>query len=270
MPTTTAPIDIAALESFANELADMAVPASLELFRHPLDIERKEDSSPVTIADKRIESILREAIAGRYPDHGIFGEEHGAEHLDRRHVWVVDPIDGTKSFISGWPLFGTLIACLEDGKPVVGVISMPAIGERWSARRGGQARFAGKPCAVSRCTRLAEARIYTTSPDAFDEAERALYLDISSRAALRRFGGDCYSYGLLASGHVDAVIEMQLQPYDYMALVPVIEAAGGVITDWNGQPLTLDSPGRVVAAATPELHAELLALLGADAPARAS
>ena len=265
MQTKIARHDLAELEDFANHLADLAVAPSLEFFRQPLDIERKADASPVTIADRRIETVLREAISARFPDHGIFGEEHGAQNLDSRHVWVIDPIDGTKSFISGMPTFGTLIACLEDGRPVIGVLSIPPTGERWSAQAGGRAQFSGAPCGTSQCTQLADARLYTTSPDAFDAAGLALYEAVSAHAALRRFGGDCYSYGLLASGHVDAVIEMELHPYDYMALVPVIEAAGGVITDWQGNALTLGSAGNVLAAATPELHREILKLL-AQAP----
>ncbi len=261
MQTATTLVDHADLEIFANHLADLAVAPSLEYFRHPLDIERKPDSSPVTIADRRVETILRDAITARYPDHGIYGEEHGAQGLDSRYVWVIDPIDGTKSFVTGMPTFGTLIACLENGRPVAGVLSIPPMKERWSAQVGGPALFAGARCATSRCKRLAEARIYTTSPDAFDPAGLALYETISARAALRRFGGDCYSYGLLASGHVDAVIEMALHPYDYMALVPVIESAGGVITDWRGQALSLESTGDVVAAATPELLQEILELM---------
>lgn len=261
MQTTTTRHDLDDLEAFANELADLAIAPSLEFFRQPLDIERKADASPVTIADRQIETMMRDAITARFPDHGIYGEEHGAQGLDSRHVWVIDPIDGTKSFISGMPTFGTLIACLDNGRPVVGVLSIPPTNERWSARARGPVLFAEAPCTTSGCTRLAEARIYTTSPDGFDAGGLALYDAISARAALRRFGGDCYCYGLLASGHVDAVIEMDLQPYDYMALVPVVEAAGGVITDWRGKALTIQSAGDVVAAATPELHGEILELL---------
>lgn len=259
------PVDHVELENFANQLADLAVSPSLEFFRHPLDIERKADASPVTIADRRIETILRDSIAARFPDHGIFGEEHGAQGLSNRYVWVIDPIDGTKSFITGMPTFGTLIACLDNGRPVAGVISIPPTGERWSARVGGATMFGDGHCATSQCTRLSDARLYTTSPDAFDAPGLAQFEAISTRAAMRRFGGDCYSYGLLASGHVDAIIEMDLHPYDYMALVPIIGAAGGVITDWQGAPLGLDSTGQVVAAATHELHREILMQI-ADTP----
>ncbi|MCF3594001.1 histidinol-phosphatase [Rhodobacteraceae bacterium LMO-12] len=261
MQTGTAAIDSTVLETFANELADMAISPSLKYFRHSLDIERKADASPVTIADRQIETILRDAIGARFPDHGIFGEEHGAENLSSQYVWVIDPIDGTKSFVSGMPTFGTLIACLENARPVVGVISIPSTKERWSARAGASTMFEGASCATSQCRALGEARLYTTSPDAFDKDGLALYETISARAAMRRYGGDCYSYGLLASGHVDAVIEMELHPYDFMALVPVVEAAGGVITDWQGKALSLSSTGEVVAAATPELHHEILTLI---------
>lgn len=261
MQISTASLDLAELERFANHLADLAIEPSLAYFRQPLSIERKADASPVTIADRQIETILRDAIAERFPDHGIFGEEHGVRNLGNRYVWVIDPIDGTKSFITGMPTFGTLIACLDNGRPVVGVLSIPPSNERWTAQTDGRTMFADKPCTGSGCRTLSEARLYTTSTDSFDAAGLALFETVSAGAAIRRFGGDCYSYGLLASGHVDAVIEMGLHPYDYMALVPVIAAAGGVITDWQGRALTLDSGGDVVAAATPALLEEILTLL---------
>ncbi|TDE40028.1 inositol monophosphatase family protein [Antarcticimicrobium sediminis] len=248
------------LAVFARALAESATPMALSYFRTPLDIEKKEDLSPVTKADRSIESAMRAQIIDRFPGHGIYGEEHGSSKLDSPNIWVLDPIDGTKSFITGMPAFGTLVAHLEHGKPTIGVISIPPTGEIWVGQTGAATQFCGQGCRTSGCTRLADARLYTTSPDSFDAEGLAIFDRISARAAMRRFGGDCYTYGLLASGHVDAVVEMDLQPYDYLALVPVIEGAGGVITDWNGAPLGLDSSGRVVAAATPELHAEILSM----------
>ncbi|WP_373049658.1 histidinol-phosphatase [Thalassovita aquimarina] len=253
--------DTETLTAFACGLADLAAPISLAYFRTPLDVERKADLSPVTQADRAVEAAMRQRIAEAFPSHGIFGEEHGNANLDSAHVWVLDPIDGTKSFVTGMPTFGTLIAYLEEGVPTVGVISIPPTAECWVGRAGEATQFGDKACRSSGCRRLSDASVYTTSPDSFDAQGLAAFEKVTAGAALRRFGGDCYSYGLLASGHVDAVIEMNLQPYDFLALVPVVEGAGGVITDWQGRPLGLGSDGRVVAAATAALHAEILAIL---------
>lgn len=252
------PTDADALVDFACVLADLAQPMSLEYFRQKLSVELKADLSPVTLADRCIETAMRERIQQTYPGHGVFGEEHGKANMGSAHVWVLDPIDGTRSFVTGMPTFGTLIAHLENGFPTIGVISIPPTGERWVGRAGEVTRFGGAACRVSNCMSLADALIYTTSPDNFDAAGLALFDRVTKQSAMRRFGGDCYCYGLLASGHIDAVIEMNLEPYDFMALVPVVEGAGGVITDWEGQALRLGSDGHVVAAATPALHAEIL------------
>jgi histidinol phosphatase-like enzyme (inositol monophosphatase family) len=176
---------------------------------------------------------------------------------------VIDPIDGTKSFISGMPTFGTLIALLDGGTPVLGVVDHPALRERWVGRVGLPTRCNGVVCRTSACTLLADAGLYATTPDMFKGAARTRFEAVSGRARMRRFGGDCYAYALLASGFIDAVIEAGLQPYDFLALVPVIEGAGGVITDWQGRPLGLDSDGQVVAAATRALHRELTERLNA-------
>ncbi|GAB4309632.1 MAG: inositol monophosphatase family protein [Roseovarius sp.] len=249
------------MADFALSLARDAMPLALARFRRPMQIETKADDSPVTVADREIEALIRRRIGETFPDHGIHGEEEGAQNTGRRHVWVVDPIDGTRSFVSGMPTFGTLLAHLIEGRPVVGVIAIPATGEIWHGIAGQGAWFGAAPCRSSGCARLSRARLYATSPDLFDAPGRAAFERVSRRAAMRRFGGDCYAYGLLASGHVDAVVEMDLQPYDYLALVPVVEGAGGVISDWQGAPLRLGSSGHVVAAATPALHAEIMAHL---------
>lgn len=249
------------LSIFALRLADAAGAVSMQYFRRVLDVEHKADHSPVTIADRAVEATMRERIEAKYPTHGIFGEEHGKENTDSTQLWILDPIDGTKSFITGMPTFGTLIAHLENGVPVLGVIDIPATGERWLGVKGKPALFNGDTCHVSSCTQLSKANIYATSPDIFDEVGASAFERVSSKAAMRRFGGDCYAYGLLASGHIDAVMEMSLEPYDYLALVPVIECAGGVVTDWNGARLTDQSDGRVIAAATAELHGEILSLI---------
>ncbi|BCP52357.1 histidinol phosphate phosphatase [Kaistia sp. 32K] len=245
--------------AFAAELADAARPLALSYFRTPLEIISKLDESPVTIADRAIERHLRERIEARFPEHGIYGEEMGVKE-GNAFTWVLDPIDGTKSFITGFPLFGTLISLTHDSKPFCGLIDIPATGERWEGGPGGTA-FAGAVARTSGCEALADARFYTTSPDMFSGGEIELYSALSAAARMRRFGGDCYIYGLLASGHCDLVLETALQPYDYMALVPVVRGAGGCITDWQGNALSIHSEGRVLASASPQLHDEALSFL---------
>lgn len=261
MQSSAVSIETEMLARFADGLADVTDAMAMTFFREPLGVERKADQSPVTQADRAIETTMREKITQRFPTHGIFGEEHGNSRLDATHVWVLDPIDGTKSFVSGMPTFGSLIACLFDGVPELGIISIPPTGERWTGMRGRPATLNGTPCHTSGRVRLAEATLYTTTPDTFDAEGTAQFETLSRRVGMRRFGGDCYAYGLLASGHVDLVFEMDLHPYDYMALVPVVEGAGGVITDWQGDALGLHSDGRVIAAASAALHAEAMAAL---------
>lgn len=267
-PRLTSPPDLATVARFAAESAQAAGRIALEWFRHPLAIDIKSDFSPVTEADRAVEADLRARIGAAWPDHAILGEEYGADGAADAPTWVVDPIDGTRSFITGWPVWGTLVAFTVAREPRVGIIHMPVLGETWEGIRGEGAWMTNRsgerlPCRTSNCTELARARFYTTSPDYFDETERAAYQAIDAAAGVPRFGGDCYAYALLAAGHVDLVLETRLQPYDFLALVPVIEEAGGVITDWQGHPLTLDSGEQVLAAATPELHAQALALITA-------
>jgi myo-inositol-1(or 4)-monophosphatase len=250
---------LADMQRFIEQVADDARTMSLAHFRRPIAIDTKADDSPVTIADRNIEAMVRERIAETYPTHGIFGEEHGKERMDAEFVWVIDPIDGTRSFISGWPLWGSLYALLHHGKPVLGMIDVPAMNERWIGL-SGSASLNGEPCHASPRERLSEATLYATSPDIFSASELACFEQVCEAAHTRRFGGDCYCYAMLASGHVDAVVEAGLQPYDYLASAPIIEAAGGVITDWRGRALTTNSGGRVVAAATPALHQAIIAI----------
>lgn len=244
--------------AFAESLADAAAPIALRYFRTPLTITTKVDMSPVTEADQEIETFIRQRIRDHFPEHGLLGEEHGREAGSTDLTWVIDPIDGTKSFITGMPTFGTLIALLEGETPVLGVIDHPVLRERWVGKASSASLYNGQPCRTRACTRLADAVLYATTPDIFEGQARVAFERVSSSARLRRFGGDCYAYALLASGFVDAVIEAQLKPYDYMALVPVIEGAGGVVTDWAGKRLTLESDGRVIAAGTASLHREIL------------
>ena len=249
--------------AFAGTLADAARPIARRYFRGKLTVIDKADASPVTIADREIEHSLRALIRARFPDHGIYGEEEGGVALDADRLWVVDPIDGTKSFISGMPLFGTLVAWLEAQRPRLGIIDMPVLDERWIGMAGRPTLRNGEPCRTRAGTRLAEAVIYATSPDGFDAADWARFEAVSRRARMRRFGGDCYAYALLASGCIDVVMEAGLKPYDYLPLVPVIEGAGGVITGWRGETLGMGSDGRVLATASRDLHQDILAVLAA-------
>ncbi len=249
------------LATFFDNLADAARRIALKHFRSHLDFEQKQDLSPVTIADQGIERELRRLIAARFPDHGILGEETGSTPGER-YTWYVDPIDGTKSFISGMPLFGTLIALRDDRaeKLVAGMIDIPALSERWFGTASGTT-FNGAPARVSRVSHLAQAQIYTSSPDIFEAEDWERFDRLSRKALFRRFGGDCYLYGLLASGHCDLVVEASLKTFDFMALIPVVEGAGGLIRDWQGRKLDPHSDGRVVAAANADLLDQALAVL---------
>ena len=247
----------------AHALADAAAAQSMAYFRTPLDIITKADESPVTLADRAAETAMRAVLADAMPGDGIYGEEHGSERLEAGRVWVLDPIDGTRSFITASPLWGTLIGVLEGARVVLGMIDMPVLGERWVGQTGLGAHRNGVAVRASGCMEIAQARIVTTSPDIFNAADWQAFDALSRRCAMRRFGGDCYGYAQLAGGTVDLVVETGLQPYDYLGPAGLIEAAGGLITDWEGRALGLQSDGRVVAAATPELHRQALAALAA-------
>lgn len=249
-------LDIDAAVALAEGMADAARPIVLGYFRRGLRIERKFDASPVTVADREAEAAMRRLIEQIYPGHGIVGEEHGRVRETAKYVWVLDPIDGTKSFVTGKPLFGTLIALLRDGEPLVGVIDMPALGERWVGVTGRPTVFNRQIVKVRSCLELEDAWLYATSPEMFvgpDDTDAFARLRGRCRAAV--YGADCYAYGLLASGTVDIVCEASMQPYDYCAAVPVVAGAGGVMTDWQGQALGLASDGRVLAAGDPAIHA---------------
>ncbi|MFD2264533.1 inositol monophosphatase family protein [Lacibacterium aquatile] len=244
---------------FALSLLDRTRPVVAQYFRKDIPIEIKSDASPVTLCDKAVEAEIRAALAETFPDHGIFGEEHGKTALDAKYVWVIDPIDGTRAFITGVPLFGTLVALLEDGKPILGMIDTPALGETWLGV-DGTTSFNGQPC-KTRQRALKDAAIFTTTPDLYKGENQRRWLAVQNAVQTVRYGTDCYAAGLVASGLADGMIEVGIQPYDVLALVNVIEGAGGKVTDWSGRPLGIDGDGTLLAAGTPELHAELLALL---------
>lgn len=248
----------------AHRLADIARPIAKKYFRTPLDIIAKQDDSPVTIADRSIEAAMRKEIEAVFPEHGILGEEHGSVRLDAEAVWVLDPIDGTKAFITGMPVFGTLIACCVDGVPILGVIDQPIQEERWIGALGHPTTLNGAEVKTRQTVDLAVSQAYTTPapfPDEAAEAEAVQRLRGSVKNM--RYSADCYQFGLLASGCIDLAVEAGLDAYDYCALVPVVHGAGGVMTDWAGEPLTIRSDGRVLASATPELHQKALKVLTA-------
>ncbi len=237
----------------AHRLADEAGAILRRYFRRPIAIGRKADRSPVTIADRKAERAMRRLIAARFPAHGIIGEEYGSVRADTDHVWVLDPVDGTKSFISGVPLFGILIALAYRGKPVLGVIDQPILKERWLGAAGRRTTLNGKPVKTRACARIGAATLYATSPDMFARGEARSFARLGRRVGLARFGADCYAYALLAGGFIDLVVEAQLKPYDFSALAPIVTGAGGTITDWRGKALDLASDGRVIAAGDPAL-----------------
>ena len=214
--------------SLATRLADAARPIATRYFRQPIDIIDKQDESPVTIADREIEAALREILQDTVPDHGIYGEEYGQHNIDADWVWVIDPIDGTRAFITGVPLFGILIALCHQGEPVYGIVDQPFQQERWQGGHGHPSTYNGHPIRTRPCPHLADAYQFTTSPDMFSAGdETTAFHRISQQVKMVRFGADCYAAGLIASGYADLMVEADLKPFDYMALIPVIEAAGG-------------------------------------------
>jgi inositol-phosphate phosphatase/L-galactose 1-phosphate phosphatase/histidinol-phosphatase len=254
----------AELVALAHRLADAARPIANRYFRTGLTVDDKTDASPVTVADREAETAMRALLTEHVPEHGVFGEEHGAVRIDAEYVWVLDPIDGTKAFITGLPIFGTLIALLHRGQPVMGVIDQPILKERWLGVAGERSTFNGKPIQVRNCAELAQAYMYSTAPIMFPGAFEKRHEALTQRVKLFRWGGDCYAYGLLASGHVDLVVENSLKLYDFAALVPVVKGAGGLITDWAGNELDINSDGSVLAAGDPAIHRAASAVLNSQ------
>jgi inositol-phosphate phosphatase/L-galactose 1-phosphate phosphatase/histidinol-phosphatase len=247
--------------ALAESLADVSAPIVRRHFRTALDVDDKADKSPVTLADREVETALRARIREAAPSHGIIGEEHGRENEDAEFVWVLDPIDGTKAFITGRPTFGTLIALLERGRPVLGILDQPITGERWVGVRGEPTRHGGRTLRTRACASLAGARLSTTGPQYFSAEGRRAFEHLAAATRFTTYGGDCYQYGLLAMGGIDLVVEGGLKLYDFAALVPIVEGAGGIMSDWAGRPLDLTSGGDVIACGDPSLHAAALARL---------
>lgn len=250
--------------AFANRLADAAGAAIRPLFRGTWSQEQKVDRSFVTEADRAAEAAMRALIEAEFPADGIIGEEYGTRNESAGRQWVLDPIDGTTSFIAGRPIFGTLIALLQDGWPVLGVIDQAIAGERWVGRIGEGTTFNGKPVRSAACRELSDAVLATTSPHLFDNHQADHFMGLAKSVAERKiiYGGDCYNYGLVASGHVDLVCEAGLKLHDFAALVPVVEGAGATMCDWNGDPLNAESVGEVLAIGDPARLEDVLEAMG--------
>jgi len=259
-------MDFQALEAFLDRLADAAAAAIMPHFRAATAVENKKQEAfdPVTEADRSAEAAMRKLIHEAWPDHGIVGEEYGPERETADHVWVLDPIDGTRSFISGIPLWGVLIGLLVEGRPALGMMAQPFTGERF-AGDGRRAWYRGPTGGINLRTRpcptLAEAVLFTTTPALFRGGDRDAYQRVESAVRMPRYGTDCYGYCMVASGHADLVVEAGLQPYDVVALIPIVEGAGGRFTGWDGG--SAAGGGKVVAAGDPRLHEMALEKLSA-------
>ena len=251
------------LLDFAARLADASRAVIREACRDPVRGDSKGDGSPVTAIDKAVEDRIRAMIEETYPDHGIVGEERGASSPDRDWVWVLDPIDGTLPFMAGLPVFGTLIALLENRRPVLGVIDMPATGERWLGSRGAPSTCNGRPVKVRQCKGLPDALLSTSNPDFYPAADLPALERLKAATRWTVYGGSCMAYAQIASGRIDVGIDVAFDPFDYLALVPVIEGAGGVISDWDAAPLTLDSGDRLIGACSREIQQQALKILNA-------
>ncbi|MEX2615376.1 MAG: inositol monophosphatase family protein [Alphaproteobacteria bacterium] len=239
----------------AGKLADAARPVAQRYFRAPLEIETKSDDTPVTRADREVEAAMRDILRASCPDHGVVGEELGG--IPARHgvQWILDPIDGTSAFASGVAMFCTLIGLAIDGRFVLGLVDQPISKERWLGAVGRDTTLNGAPARVSGCTELSMARLFTTAPEYYSRAGAlAAFHRVRDEVRFTRYGTDCYALGLLASGHADLVIETGLHVWDFAAPAAVVRQAGGVITDWRGEPLSPQSDGSIVAASTPALH----------------
>jgi inositol-phosphate phosphatase / L-galactose 1-phosphate phosphatase / histidinol-phosphatase len=259
--------DLSAYIALAERLADAGGAIARRYFRTRVAIDDKADLSPVTIADREAEATMRDMIIKALPDHGVVGEEHGSHNSGASHVWVLDPIDGTRSFVTGRPMFGSLIALCRDGRPILGIIDCPAMDERWIGALDRptlhRSRFAPEgPARVRDCPQPADATLYCTSPQMFDADGFQRFERVRKATRLVLYGGDCYAYGLLASGFTDLVIEADLSGYDWAAIEPVIAGAGGSLTGWDGKPLDVTAPkSRVLAIGDQHLRDKTIELL---------
>jgi len=251
---------------FANHLADLSATVIKKYYRRENDEIVKDDDSPVTKADRGAEEVMREAIEKKFPNHGIIGEEYGVKKGSSDFTWVLDPIDGTSSFIIGRPIFGTLIALTKGEKSLLGIVNQPITNERWLGIAGVGAFLNGEKIAVRNCGELNNAVMCSSSSFHFQGADAEILQKVTSKTKYQKlggivYGGDCYSYACLASGYIDVVIDPGLKIYDYAATIPLIEAAGGVITDWSGNDPKLKSGVKLLACGSKKIHAEILRII---------
>ena len=250
--------------NFANKLADAASVTSMQYFRTSLDIDNKSDQSPVTIADKNTELKIRSMIEKKYPDHGILGEEFDSINSNAEFIWVIDPIDGTRSYIAGHKDFGNLISLTHYKKPIIGIINCPAHKERWVGAINQRSTYNRQTTKSSKVINIEDAYLFTSGIYFDEPILRNAVKKITKKVKYYRYGGDCYMYGMVASGLIDIVIEDTLKIHDYMALVNVIEGAGGKITDKFGKEINTDSQGSIVVSANQELHSKLIQLINEE------
>jgi myo-inositol-1(or 4)-monophosphatase len=253
-------------KTFVDQLATRSGEAILPFFRTAIGVDNKRSRcgvfDPVTEADRAAENIMRRLISETFPDHGIIGEEFGNEGSSKEYVWILDPIDGTKSFIGGMPTWGTLIGLMRNGHPIFGMMHQPFVGEKF----WGDGKASGcigprgeRPLRTRPCARLSDAMLYTTSPLLMNGAERLAFSQLEDRVKMSRYGGDCYAYCLMAAGHIDLVVEAGLKAHDIAPLIPIIHGAGGIVTTWQGEDAA--KGGRIIAAGDKRIHAEALEIL---------
>lgn len=256
--------DLTPFLNVATMMADAARCVVRPWFRSSVAVIDKADQSPVTLADRTAERVMRAILSERLPEHGVFGEEFGLENENSSYRWLLDPVDGTRSFVTGRPLFGTLIALLKDGVPVLGIIDQPVTEERWVGVSGQPTRFSsrfGGQAGTRACPELGQAELSCTSPEMLESAPHEGWKTLKKRAKRMTWGGDCYAYGLLALGQIDIIAECDMNPWDWAALVPVIEGAGGRITAWDGSPLHAEGDRTVLAVGDASLHSEAVQAL---------
>ena len=251
----------------ATMLADTAQSVVRPWFRRGVNVDSKQDASPVTVADRSAERVMRAILAERLPGHGVFGEEFGQDNAGADYQWLLDPVDGTRAFVTGRPLFGTLIALFYKGEPILGVLDQPVLQERWLGVKGRQTLFTS-PLGGTALTRqgvaLEDAEMSCTSPEMLGLAPHDRWRQLKQNARRMTWGGDCYAYGLLAIGQIDLIAECDMNPWDWGALVPIVHGAGGVMSAWDGSPLRLDGDRTVLAAGSASLHSQAVGILRAE------
>jgi inositol-phosphate phosphatase/L-galactose 1-phosphate phosphatase/histidinol-phosphatase len=249
------------LIKLANKCADASGKIIKKYFRKKIKINLKKDNTPFTKADIEAEKIIRELILKQEPNCGFVGEETGTINMNREYCWVVDPLDGTKSFITGKPTFGTLIGLLKNNKPVLGILNQPILNERWVGIAGVETKYNNKKVRVRKCKSIKGAKMYATSPMMFQGRNKKIYKNVRAKIGECLFGADCYSHGLMSLGFVDVILEANLKPWDYIASASIISGAGGKITDWNDNDLNLQSDGRILATGDSNIHKQIIKII---------